>query len=136
MEGGCGGFSYINSLRKNVYGRNGDKNHGGKNLLPGDKVKEFLVKKGLYEEWKDNISSSLKEKYKTNKFHWIGKKHTEETKKKIGYKSKISQSGSKNSQFGTKWAWMSKDEKVIKIKLNLREDYIAQGWVSGIKRNK
>jgi hypothetical protein len=60
MEGGCGGYSYINESGKNLYGQNGDINHGGKNLLPGDKMKHFLIEHGLYEKYKEKLSLSLK----------------------------------------------------------------------------
>lgn len=52
--------------------------------------------------------------------------HTEETKKKISEKNKISQKGEKNSQYGTKWVHNPLTKKSKKIKGELEE-----GWLLG-----
>jgi group I intron endonuclease len=48
--------------------------------------------------------------------NWTGKKHREETKKKIGEINSILQMGSNNSQYGT--MWVTDGVKNIKIKKN------------------
>jgi hypothetical protein len=50
------------------------------------------------EEWQKKNSDAHKGKQK-----WLGKHHTEETKKKIGDANKENHKGYKNSQFGTHW---------------------------------
>lgn len=57
---------------------------------------------------------------------WTGKKHKEETKRKIGEKNSILQSGEKNSQYGTMWITNGSENKKIKsIAL------IPDGWYKG-----
>jgi len=131
VEGGCGGFSYINVNRKNMYGKNGDDEHGKKNLLIGHLLKKFLIENNLIDKWKSNLSKSLKEKFSRDGFHWTGKKHKEETKKKIGLKSSISQSGTKNSQYGTCWVFHSETKNNLKIKKEELQTYLTNGYIKG-----
>ena len=62
---------------------------------------------------------------------WTGKKHTEETKEKIGKSNSIKQKGEKNSQFGT--CWITKDGINKKIKKEELDSFITQGWNKGRK---
>lgn len=63
------------------------------------------------------------------------KKHTEETKKKIGEKNRINQIGEKNSQYGT--CWITKDNENKKIIKDELDYYISLGWIKGRKiKNK
>ena len=61
---------------------------------------------------------------------WTGKTHKEETKQKIGEASKIKQSGSSNSQFGTRWITNGSENKKIK-----KTDLMPDGWKFGRKIN-
>ena len=131
MEGGYGGYSHINEYGKNLYGQNGDINHGGKNLINGNKLKSFLLEHGLLDKWKENVSSALKEKWKRDGFHWTGRKHSNNTKKKIGEKLKVAQSGAKNSQYGTCWVYHSKTNKNLKIKKEELQTYLTNGYTKG-----
>ena len=131
MEGGRGSFSHINESGKNLYGQNGDINHGGKNLLIGNKLKLFLLEHGLLDKWKENVSYALKEKWKRDGFHWTGRKHKDESKKKIGEKLKLAQSGAKNSQYGTCWVYHSKTNKNLKIKKEELQTYLTNGYTKG-----
>ena len=131
MEGGCGGYSHINESNKNLYGQNGDINHGGKNLINGNKLKLFLLEHGLLDKWKENVSTSLKEKWKRDGFHWTGRKHNNDTKKKIGEKLKVAQSGAKNSQYGTCWVYHSGTNKNFKIKKEELQTYLTNGYTKG-----
>jgi hypothetical protein len=131
MEGGRGSFSYINESGKNLYGQNGDINHGGKNLLTGNKLKSFLLEHGLLDKWKENVSYALKEKWKRDGFHWTGRKHKDDTKKKIGEKLKVAQSGAKNSQYGTCWVYHSETNKNFKIKKEELQTYLTNGYTKG-----
>jgi very-short-patch-repair endonuclease len=59
----------------------------------GEKISKALTGKKLPEEQKEKIRKSMKEKHTT---HWIGRKHSEETKNKMC----ISQKGENNGMFG------------------------------------
>jgi hypothetical protein len=59
---------------------------------------------------------------------WINKKHSDETKKKIGLKNSIKQKGSRNSQYGTCWITNEKENKKM-CKGNL----VPYGWKLGRK---
>lgn len=133
MEGGCGGLYQINESGKNLYGKNGDINHGGKNLIRGNKYKEFLIEKGLFEEWKQKVSSVLKEKWKRDGFHWIGKKHNDESKKKMSANRKGKFTGKDNSNYGNCWVYSDSEFKNKSIKKEELNDYINSGWKPGIK---
>ena len=62
---------------------------------------------------------------------WLGKKHNENTKQKIGAANSIHQLGEKNSQYGT--CWVMRDGISKKIKKEQIDLYIADGWESGRK---
>ena len=59
-----------------------------------------------------------------------GKKHTDETKKKIGLMNSKKQKGTSNSQHGTRWIY-SETEKISK-KID-KNDKIPYGWTEGRK---
>ena len=124
--GGQGGFGYINRESKNLYGGNGKSGYGLENLLHGEELKEKLLIKGKYEKWKASISESLCLKYSSFGHHWEGRKHKEESKRKIGEKNSISQTGNKNSQFGSMWITNGEENKKIKM-----VDIIPEGWYKG-----
>jgi hypothetical protein len=138
-RGGHGGFDHINSTGKNIYGKNGDLNHGGKNLSNhkgNKKLIDILKEKKTYEDYKRAISNSLKKKYNDGFINpFAGKKHTEDTKKIIQEKLRIAQQGSKNSQFNTCWIYHELFG-TKKIKKDLIDEYIFQGWFAGKKLKK
>ena len=82
-------------------------------------------------EWAYNWKKSISDGLKGNK-NWVGKKHKEGTKQKIGKSNSIKQKGENNSQFGTCWITNGSENKKIK-----KEISIPEGWVLGrtIKNN-
>lgn len=124
--GGQGGFSYINREEKNLYGRNGHSGCGLENLIDGKVLKQKLLAEGRFDGWKEKISSTLTDRYSKYDHHWIGMKHREESKRKIGEKNSISQSGSKNSQYGSFWITNGNENKKVKS-----IDNIPEGWYKG-----
>ena len=63
---------------------------------------------------------------RANTRSFLGKKHTEESKTKIGRKNSKYQTGSGNSQFGTMWITNNIENKKIK-----KHDLIPEGWRKG-----
>lgn len=64
--------------------------------------------------------------------NWTGKKHKEETKKKIGEKNSEYQKGEKNSQYGTCWVYHNEygNKKVKKEEI---DEYLKSDWIKGRK---
>jgi hypothetical protein len=120
--GGFGGFDYINSKGKNVYGKNGKPGYGGENLKPriwteSDKIKHSAIMRNAY------LSGNIKPSFS-------GKSHTAETKYKIGKANSILQSGEKNSQFGKRWIFNNELKISKKISKN---EILPDGWNEGRK---
>ena len=65
--------------------------------------------------------------------NYTGYKFTDEQKLKLKQKFKAinHQKGEKNSQFGTKW--ITKDGITIKVKKEVLNDYLDNGWKLGMK---
>ena len=126
-KGGEGGFS--NDEHRIKFTIEGSKN--GR-----DKTNEILkLRYGNDEEWLKRFNSYVvkkawtKESYREKilkNIDWTGKKHKEESKKKIGEKNSIKQKGENNSQFGT--CWITNGFKNKKIK---KFETIPDGWVLG-----
>lgn len=64
---------------------------------------------------------------------WSGKKHTEESKKKIGKANSQRQSGEGNSQYGKVWIHHDIRRESIRVDRTTLEEYINCGWVVGRK---
>jgi group I intron endonuclease len=111
----------------------------------GGYISKEGVKKGAEvtnEKYKDKLSEWRSKGGKKNfelngnslKGHrcdWSGKKHTEETKKKISEIRKGKSLGELNSQYGT--CWITKGQVNKKIKKEDLEFFINEGWVKGRK---
>jgi hypothetical protein len=90
------------------------------------------------KEYREKLSITTKKGIETGKiktwkenYNWAGKKHSEETKKKISKSSKGMGFGKQNSQYGT--CWITKDGLNKKIKKEDIETYLIEGWVKGRK---
>jgi hypothetical protein len=101
---------------------------------------EALHERRKDSEWLESLSYSLSEsmkiKWKTGKFahmnqsKFIGKIHTEESKRKIGLANSENQTGNRNSQYGTMWIYNETLKETKKIRKN---EPIPIGWVCGRK---
>lgn len=119
--GGCGGWEYINynnlkhKFSSNHYkkiGKNGgfstqDKIRNNPNYAY---LKQYYFKKG------NSLSATA----------FKGKKHTEETKRKIGEANSIHQRGENNHQYGTMWITNGSKNKKIQ-----KDQEIPDGWRKG-----
>lgn len=109
-EGGHGGFSYINSIGKNInYDFANYRNHES-------------VMKGYHTGI--GAPGFVKPKFSGNEF--AGKRHTDKSKQEIGLKNSVHQTGEGNSQFGSLWVTNGHDN--LKIK---KTDVIPIGYSKG-----
>jgi len=120
--GGCS-WHYVNQSGKNLYGNNGKIGYGGENL---DKSRDRI----RTPEENERMSRILSERYQSGQIinPFLGKTHTERTKSIIGAKNSITQSGSGNSQFGTKWIHNPNTLESRKLKSS---ESIPDGWKYG-----
>jgi hypothetical protein len=84
---------------------------------------------------KDKLSERMKHQWENGthpfieqSYDWNGKKHKEETKRKIGEKASINQKGSGNSQYGTMWI----TDGCVNKKIS-KEEAVPEGWFKGRK---
>ena len=126
-HGGFGGFDYVN---KNLSFE--DRKRVGKlgNIALQKRLKEEPeFKKWFTDQNRENAKRLHQEgkiKNWSETYSWLGKKHKEESKKKIGKANSIHQKGSGNSQYGT--MWITDGSNSIRIKKN---DEIPNGWKKG-----
>jgi len=119
--GGKGGFGYVNSNNLNNYNKDWSSIREKMSKLYKGKKRPYSseVFKRLHAEGKIPYGLSFK-----------GKKHTEETKAKIGKTISIKQSGKGNSQYGKMWIH---NPELKESKRILKDDPIPEGWLKGRK---
>ena len=127
------------NLKEGGYGGFISEEHMKKCSKAGNEAKSYKLKND--EEFKriysTKVSLILKQKYKNgekenpNKGHWIGKKHSDESKTLISEKMKGIGVGENNSQYGT--CWITKDGTNKKIKKEEFDSYLNEGWLKGRK---
>ena len=118
--GGGGGLSGDNHAKKF---------HRAGRLATNKVLHERLQNDKEYrKKFCEAVSKSVK-----GKQPWLNKKHSSETKEKISKSMSISQSGEKNSQYGT--CWINNGKNAIKIKHDQLIEYINNGWTRGRKLN-
>lgn len=133
--GGQGGFSYINENQLNVdiiQQRLRNPEIIKKSIESAQKKFKllYLNDNDWILKYKTNLSYSLKEHYENGGLKpFLGKHHTEESKRKIGEANSKHQSGNGNSQFGTMWITNGIENRKIKKDL----DMIPEGWYKGRK---
>ena len=132
-QGGSGGFDYINatltSEQRKEISRKG-------NIAFIEKLKTDIEFKENLSKKLSDIAKRLHSEGKLKSFtgkEFLGKTHTEETKKKIGRKSSVHQKGEGNSQFGTIWIYNLDLKENKKIKKEELVGYVDLGWVKGRK---
>jgi hypothetical protein len=142
--GGQGGF--VNEEHKKKFINEGSKNGRRKtNQILKEKYGEnfFSIRSKMVWEVikkdKDTLDLHKKKvrdgllKSGFEKGTFYGKKHSEETKRKIGEANSKKQKGEKNSQYGTCWITRCGENK--KIKKEELHEYIPRGWVKGRRIN-
>lgn len=124
--GGFGGWHHINN-DANFRIQKNKKAMASTRGKYKDKLSEWSIKGGEANILKNGIHTNFLEAGKTS---FLGKTHSEETKKIIGNKNSINQKGTKNSQFGSMWIVNYELKKCMKI---LKSEPIPAGWVKGRK---
>lgn len=118
--GGEGGFDYISSNNLNPY--------LGGNIVAIKRQNDIEYDR----KYRTKISTTMLlhfEKGGINGFQY--KKHSEETKKKMGGKSH--QKGSGNSQFGSCWIHNEELKESKKVKKEELQIWLDEGWIKGRK---
>ena len=95
-----------------------------------------VINPGQLEHNKKAASQRMKKMHYDGRVYphdWTGRKHKEESKKKIGEKNSIHQQGSKNSQYGT--CWITNGEIDKKIKKNDLDSWLEKRYTKGRKIN-
>jgi hypothetical protein len=116
-----GGGGYIS--KENQFNRSSS---GGKSF-----AKSLRQDANLLEKVKINASMQLKKLHTEGKINYntfTGKKHSEESKRKMSESSKGKGTKEKNSQFGTRWITDGIENKKIK-----KDEQIPDGWKLGRK---
>lgn len=131
--GGEGGWDYINSLERTGSWLEKTRKQALLNLENGRKTQKWLLEND--KEWAEyyrKIRSDDKIRFYNNGGigGFTNKKHSEETKEKIGLKNSISQTGKGNSQFGKMWIYNTNLKENKRI---LKTEEIPEGWIKGRK---
>jgi hypothetical protein len=82
---------------------------------------------------KDNLRRWRAEGRIPQHVDWTGRKHSDESKQKIGAANAIRQRGEGNSQFGTVWIFNCELNQAKKIKRVELSEWINKGWLPGRK---
>lgn len=123
--GGHGGFGYINTNAS----WNTEKHRAAairSCAIRSEKFQDLVKDPKWKKDWieKTKTAQLLRTNHKDYVHPWQGRKHTEQTKKKM---SKIKNIGQTNSQFGTMWITNGTENKKIKKEV----DIIPDGWYKG-----
>ena len=129
--GGDGNWEYLNS-NSDVQRKKAIKSNAKQKILRETDPK-------WVEQRFASASKAMIEQYRSgdrvpNMPDWNGKKHRDETKKKISIKSSLRESGKGNSQYGTKWMYHKSSSRPKKVKRDEIEIHVKQGWQFGRKR--
>lgn len=122
--GGKGGWGYVNSLSETKESRKRGTIAMNLVLSKSEKISKKKSER-MIEKWKDPSYRDFR--LSLNTFSFAGHHHTVEVKQSIGKSNSISQSGERNSQFGSFWITDGISNK--KCKKNIYE--IPKGWYKG-----
>lgn len=127
--GGFGGWKYINEHyhnNKNNHRRTGFVQYLDKGIHP-----ETIWLKNLseedYAEYRNKVSEGVKRYLATHPPVWLGRHHSDETKKKLSIANSENHFGEANGRFNTKWVY-NVELKECKV---VSKDYCEDGWQDG-----
>ena len=96
-------------------------------------IRKYGVKSASSLPWVgEKISIGLKKYFEMNEpaKSFLGKTHTDETKRKISIANSKNHSGEKNSQYGKMWIYSDIEKRSVRIS---KDDSIPEGWTKGRK---
>lgn len=126
-EGGLGGFTHIHDKLEN------DENFKKEFSETMKQVRLNMIKLNGIEKDMQSIREGFSKYLELNGGTFSGKRHTDESKRKIGEKNKINQLGSNNSVYGTCWIYNDNEKISKRIKKDNLESWISKGWKKGRK---
>lgn len=122
-EGGLGGWDYIN--QNNLKAKYKDWPESSKrSQAEAARCLGLTKDKQHFKDMSVKGQEKIKQLYPDGTFK--GRKHTDETKRKIGETNKVKQKGEKNSMYGTMWITNGIDSKRI-----MKYDTIPNGYRKG-----
>lgn len=122
MGGGTGGFVSLSACTK------GGKISGN---LHSKKLKEDKEYSNKHSKLASETLKTTIEKGKIKRCDWTGRKHSEESKKKMSESMKGKCDGENNPSYGT--CWITNGEEVKKIKKEKLNSHLEKGWRRGRK---
>ena len=136
--GGFGGFDYIN--KKGLSGTAAGVQKRNELMKDQVWVSEWAksqqrgiknISEARRQTMIDRRKKTIQKRFGKDVFpSFKGKKHTKKTREIIGEKNSKHQSGTKNSQFGTRWIYSNEHQISKKIG---KDDHLPEGWYEGRK---
>jgi hypothetical protein len=130
-RGGTGGFDFINKTMPKEQRCEISKLGGNTRHITKEDLSNRIKESKRNNPTRLNGSKRVQELYPegTRK----GSKNTDAHNKKIGLANSIKQSGTRNSQYGIKFKWMTKNGVNKKVQYDEVQSYLDDGWVFGCK---
>lgn len=129
--GGQGGWDFVNS--KNLNNKSNQCYLGYQKGLKQYCINNYdelmqIMKSNIQRE---KITKGLLRYYSEHQHQWVGRKHNDESKKKIGRANSIHQKGENNSQYGKIWICHFEKKQSISILKSEFDKYKNDGWMEG-----
>lgn len=91
--------------------------------------KKRMIMRRAWKEHPERYKNCFTESFRLS---FLGKHHTEETKQKLREKAHLCK-GKDNGSFGTVWIYNESLKKSMKVRKELVDDFLSEGWKLGRK---
>ena len=121
--GGLGGGKFLSNEHQFKCSQSAGKKHAERLVNDEEYRKSYgeKISKANKRGYENSLRNPINHYYS-----WVGKNHSEESKRKIGETNSIKQMGKNNSQFGTKWITNGIENKKIK-----KDEHLPENWRYG-----